>query len=195
MLSANRQPRNDARSTIARLLERIWTADPATYQHSVDVGILAGRIACFFGFDPGPITLAGFGHDAGKLAVRPELLQKTTGWTKDDSKEMEHHTIAGYEILNDLGLSQFARIAAMHHLFQPKPYPQTLPWKEKPDKAELMVARIIGVADRYSALHRSNDRFGSVPLSEGQIMGKMFEMTNDAVSILMVWALYLYGIL
>jgi putative nucleotidyltransferase with HDIG domain len=178
---------------VVHLLAALRLADEATYQHSLDVGLLASAIAQLFGFNEELAMIAGFTHDVGKLGIRPELLKKTVGWTAEDGEEMAQHAIFGYRLLEACRLDPIARITALHHRFQRNGYPKVLPWEGKTNKTEMMIARIIGIADRYNASHRPNDKFREEPLSEEEIMAKMFIMTDDAVSIAMIYFLYLHA--
>jgi len=171
--------------TFLRLLE---SKHPPTYEHSIRVGLLAGRIARFMHLDERALLYAGLLHDVGKAQTRLELLQKTDEWTLADAIEMNNHVMDGYRLIRDrFGFS--AEIILWHHRFQHVAYPELLPaplhsYCEGTRVAIPMYGRLLALADIFDALHRVNSKHGCDPLTGKQIMEKMLTFNHDQAGLI-----------
>jgi putative nucleotidyltransferase with HDIG domain len=164
--------------------------DLATYEHSIRVGLVASRIARRMLLDGKALLYAGILHDIGKTKTRPQTLKKTDGWNKSDTLEMKKHVLDGYEMLR--GLFDFsAEIDIWHHLFQSGGYPKRVPAHLHCYCAGTKViipfyGRLLSIADCYDALHRVNDKFGTVqPLTGEAIKEKMLELNPDQQKLIL----------
>jgi putative two-component system response regulator len=115
-------------------------------------------IAAFLGgrlnLDPRQVQLlreAAPMHDVGKIGTSEEILRKPGPLSAEERKEMERHTVIGYEILAD-SKSELLQIAATialthHERYDGTGYPQGLAGEEIP-----LEGRISAVADVFDAL-------------------------------------------
>ncbi len=102
-------------------VEYFKKSDPYTYRHILMVFALSTLLSKNLVPDyrlrireaeTGPL------HDFGKVCVPIEILRKTTPLTRDERKNLEHHTMAGYVLLcyysQEIG-NLAARVARNHH--------------------------------------------------------------------------------
>ena len=123
-----------------------------TSGHSSRVSILSKYIAEKMGLSSEDITkveVAGLLHDAGKISVPKEILDKEG---KPDVKEWEmikNHPVFSFEILNRISsLKDIAEIAACHHeRLDGNGYPKNIKGNEIN-----ILSQIIAVADTYDAI-------------------------------------------
>lgn len=124
-----------------------------TFQHSVNVGILAGIIGKWLKFDAehlSELVLAGVLHDIGKAQIPPSILDKPGRLTKEECLVMRKHTIYGYDLLKDLpDVSETIRFAVLQHheRLDGSGYPFRLSGDKIND-----ISKIISVADTYDAM-------------------------------------------
>src|SRR3989338_8412594 len=172
---------NDQRESVVAFLHPLKIKDRTTYEHSIRVGLLARRIARFMHLDEKALLYAGLLHDISKAQTRLETLQKTESWTAADTEEIMRHVIDGYRLVrNHFDFS--AEVILWHHRFQAGGYPKELPapLHEYSEGTKTMIAfygRILALADCFDALHRVNDKFGS--LTGEQIKEKMVTLNRD----------------
>ena len=158
--------------------------NPATFEHSVRVGMHSRHIGIVTSFDQNALLYAGLLHDVGKAQTRPETLRKTTDWTPADTKEVMRHVMDGYRLIR--GYFDFsAEIILWHHRFQAYGYPVKLPaplhgYSRGTKVTIAMYGRMLALADCFDALHRVNEKFGEKQaLTSGQIKEKMLELNPD----------------
>lgn len=176
------------REKIMVFLNPLAIKDPATYEHSIRVGLLARRIGKFIHMDEKALFYAGVLHDVGKAQTDLRTLQKTSGWTEADTKEIQRHVMDGYRLIRQV-FDFSAEIILWHHRYQWAGYPKKLPphLHKFCLGTETMIAlygRILAIADCYDALHRVNDKHGDKPLTGEDIKRKMFEYNPDQKALL-----------
>ena len=83
-------------------LEYFKEKDPYTYAHLLRVLCLSLYISSQLRSEnnPGTTFLGSLSHDIGKCSIPLEILQKETPLTQLEREQIEHHTIAGYVLLN-----------------------------------------------------------------------------------------------
>lgn len=135
--------------SLCRLKER----DAYTFQHSVAVSALLVRLGMAEGFTEARLLDLGLGgllHDAGKMAVPDEVLNKPAALTDGEYDIMKGHVGAGETILRATpGLPEAALlVAAQHHeRFEGHGYPVGLRGKQIS-----LLGRMAAIADVYDAL-------------------------------------------
>ncbi|TJY41506.1 HD-GYP domain-containing protein [Cohnella pontilimi] len=137
---------------VVSMLLLLNSQDDYTYQHSVQVGMLSYYIAKWMGWDEKQTWLAGqagFLHDIGKCRIPDEILNKPGKLSDEEYKEIQKHTLYGYEILKNSSMDEALALAAYHHheRMDGQGYPQAL----KADQIHPL-AKIVSVADIYSAM-------------------------------------------
>jgi len=140
---------NDARLCI----QDLRVTDEYTYQHSVDVGVLAAQLAKSLGMPPKWISeaaQAGVLHDIGKRRVPPEILNKPGKLTDEEFRIMKLHPVFAEEDLHLIkGVSQAAKAGAYEHheKLDGTGYPRGLK-----GSGISRIAQILAIADIYDAL-------------------------------------------
>ncbi|TCL65948.1 metal dependent phosphohydrolase [Hydrogenispora ethanolica] len=104
---------------IAYSLLEMNSHDAYTYNHSVNVTILALLIGSYIGLSRDDLELLGVGammHDIGKTLIDPHILNKPARLDYQEFEIMKQHSRKGFEILKDK-LPSFipAHIALQHH--------------------------------------------------------------------------------
>lgn len=137
-------------------LSQLRSVDDYTYQHSVNVGVLALIIGIDLGLEKEQLKQLGMGailHDIGKIMVPEEIIKKPAKLTAEEFSEVKKHTEYGYEILIQTEIPEEAAKIALHHheKFDGTGYSRGLKNTKIP-----LFARIVAVADVYDAM--SNDR-------------------------------------
>lgn len=137
-------------------LSQLRAVDDYTYHHSVNVGVLSLIIGIELGLDQSALLKLGMGailHDIGKVMIPDELLNKPTRLTPEEYAEVKKHTVYGYKIMKEAGMSEESAQIALHHheKYDGSGYTYGLQRTKIP-----LFARIVAVADVYDAM--SNDR-------------------------------------
>lgn len=137
-------------------LSQLRSVDDYTYQHSVNVGVLALIIGIDLSLDKDQLRHLGTGailHDIGKIMISEDLIKKPSKLTIAEFSEVKKHTLYGYEILMQTNIAEEAAQIALHHH---EKYDGTgYCWGLRNTNIPLF-ARIVAVADVYDAM--SNDR-------------------------------------
>lgn len=125
---------------------------PYTAAHSSGVAAVAYALGQLAGFDKecaAYLTIAGYLHDLGKIAIPAAILDKQGGLTSEEHAVMRSHSFHTYRILSSIaGLEEITGWAAYHHeRLDGSGYPFGMAGSDLP-----LGARIIAVADVYSAL-------------------------------------------
>jgi HD-GYP domain-containing protein (c-di-GMP phosphodiesterase class II) len=101
-------------------LHDIKTNDSYTFQHSVNVCVLAALTASKAGMPQDVVQKIAMGsllHDFGKIQVPKEILNKPTMLTDAEMGEMKNHALYGYEVFKDSPLvAPITKVTIlMHH--------------------------------------------------------------------------------
>lgn len=139
--------------TIMLQLTGIRDIDNYTFLHSVDVCIYSTIIGKKLGYNEEHLMQLGIGsilHDIGKCKVPIHILQKPEKLTMEELREMQLHSVYGYEIIKNIyGMNaKIARVAFQHHeKWDGSGYPLGV-------KGTLIdpLSRIVSLADVYDAL-------------------------------------------
>jgi len=123
-----------------------------TRGHSTRVSILSKFIAEKMGLSVDEIIkveAAGLLHDAGKVSIPLEILNKPDNPDENEWKYIKEHPMHSYYILSHISsLSDIAEISACHHeRLNGKGYPRNL----RGDRIHKL-AQIIAIADTYDAI-------------------------------------------
>ena len=134
-------------------LTMIKDYDNYTYNHCVNVGILAMALGASLGMDTAMVKslgIAGELHDIGKTMIPKKILNKPGKLSKTEYDEMKRHSELGAKIVREMeGLDpHIAQIVLGHHMhFNRSGYPewaQKLPFNQMID--------IVAIADTYDAI-------------------------------------------
>ncbi len=134
-------------------LTMIKDYDNYTYNHCVNVGILAMALGASLGMDIAAVKslgIAGELHDIGKTMIPKKILNKPGKLSKTEYDEMKRHSELGAKIVREMeGLDpHIAQIVLGHHMhFNRSGYPewaQKLPFNQMID--------IVAIADTYDAI-------------------------------------------
>ena len=130
--------------------------DEYTYQHSVDVGILAimlGKKMKMTRTEVLNLGKAAFFHDIGKMFIPKAILNKKGKLTRSEFEVMKKHPALGYDFTKEV-LEQPSIInrAVLHHheRYDGGGYPHGLKGKEIP-----LLSQIISVSDVFDAMGSS----------------------------------------
>lgn len=124
--------------------------DDSTFQHSVNVGVIAALIASWLDYPTNVInavSLAGLLHDVGKAQLPLTLLNQPNKLPAKDYNQYKQHAAFGYELVRNLhGLSESIKCAVSQHheRIDGSGYPYNL----KADKIH-PYAQIVAIADLY----------------------------------------------
>ena len=132
--------------------ESIESKDRYTAGHCERVANYACMLAEAVGITGRDLTwlrMGGYLHDVGKIAVPPEILNKTGKLTDEEFRIIQGHAAAGDEIVSELNFPWDIRPAVRwhHERWDGSGYPDGLKGEEIP-----LTARILCVADVYDAL-------------------------------------------
>lgn len=122
-----------------------------TASHSVGVSVVAHALADLLDLSADQrkrLRLAGYLHDAGKMAVPTELLEKPGPLTEDEWRVVQTHPYLTYRMLASMPCWQDLSFAALHHQ---KPDGTGYPFHLEPDEVPLEAA-VMTVADVATAL-------------------------------------------
>ncbi|MDD2856950.1 MAG: HD domain-containing protein, partial [Desulfuromonadaceae bacterium] len=134
-------------------LTMIKDYDNYTFNHCVNVGILAMALGTTLGLDAlciKELGIAGQLHDIGKTMIPKEILNKPGKLSSDEFDEMKRHPEFGSKIIREMeGVApHIASIVLGHHLhYNRSGYPE---WANKLPFNQLI--DIIAIADTYDAI-------------------------------------------
>jgi len=133
------------------LVKMIYDYSLETYQHSVNVGIIATRIGNFLGLSEKQVSLikyAGLLHDIGKTKIDLKILNKPGKLTSKEFTIIKKHTEYGVEILSSYPWTKpFLQLVNLHHEKWDGSGYNGFHGKDIP-----MGARILALADAFDAM-------------------------------------------
>lgn len=142
-----------ARETMSTFVGFVDAKDPYTAGHSERVASYTKLIAEKMGYGEDEASEAYYCallHDAGKISVAEEVLNKKGALDREEFEAIKQHTVKGYEMLRNLSTVPLAATAARshHERFDGTGYPDGLKSYQIPE-----IARIISVADAFDAMN------------------------------------------
>lgn len=134
------------------LLETLTEKYEDEKMHSANVKALCRRLGEALNLtdkEINELTLAGYLHDIGKIAIPEEILHKPAKLTEEEYAIVKTHAEIGYRILNAVEAYQNVALATLHHheRYDGKGYPRGLEKEDIP-----LYSRIISVVDAYEAM-------------------------------------------
>lgn len=104
---------------IYHLFEELHEKDDYTFRHNICVGVIAGLIGKWLGYNETQIReleLAGLLHDIGKTKVPLDVLNKPSTLTNTEFNQLKNHTIYGYSLLRRTAdLPESVSLVALQH--------------------------------------------------------------------------------
>ena len=92
----------NASAELYSLFKRLKEYSAETFEHSVAVSELSGRLGVELGYglkDIARLNMAGMLHDIGKLSVPLQILHKQGELNEEEWHEMQKHPEAGYKMI------------------------------------------------------------------------------------------------
>lgn len=140
---------------LASLMTMAWAVearDPYTGGHLWRVSRYARLLADQLGYDEADaarVSVGGFLHDLGKIAVPDAILRKTGALTDDEYAIIKTHPDVGLRLLAGHPLAELVREAVLLHHERPdgRGYPRGLVGDAIP-----AMARVVGVCDAFDAM-------------------------------------------
>ncbi|MCM0080705.1 HD-GYP domain-containing protein [Geomonas sp. Red32] len=161
-------------------LTMIKQYDNYTFQHSVNVGVLAMAISASMGLSPHEVEvagMAGFLHDVGKTGINKMILNKPGKLSNEEFREMQRHSELGAEIVRQMeGVpEQVAEGVLGHHVRHDRTgYPE---WARPLPLG--VASAIVAVADCYDAT--TTLRAYQPPLAPKQAVERIRSMTGTGL--------------
>ena len=148
------------------LVIAVDTKDRYTKRHSEDVARYAVFLANRIGIDQEQlptIHLAGLLHDVGKIGIPDTLLRKPSSLTAQEYEIFKQHVVLGDAIVRDVPDVELVRSGIRHHheRWDGRGYLHGLEGEEIP-----VLARILAVADAFSAMTTSRPYRRALPVEE-----------------------------
>ena len=140
--------------------------DRYTKRHSEDVARYATFIARRVGLDEefqSTVRLAGLLHDVGKIGIPDAILRKPGQLNEDEADVVKQHVALGDAIVRDLPHIEIVRAGIRHHheRWDGHGYLHGLE-----EEAIPLIARILSVADVFSAMTTTRPYRKALPLTE-----------------------------
>jgi putative nucleotidyltransferase with HDIG domain len=155
-------------------LTRLKSFDDYTFQHSLNVSVLALTLGRHLGFVKGELRRLGIGavlHDVGKMMVPEEILNKPGRLTDEEFAVMKGHPLHGAKILMETKEvpNECSAVALNHHeRFNGKGYPRGL--------SGLAIGKfglISAIVDVYDAI--TSERVYHTGMASYQAIQKVYE--------------------
>lgn len=140
-------------SQLISLFSNLQAKDDYTYRHNIAVGVMSNLLGTWMGLERQELlqlTTAALLHDAGKMLVPDEILNKPGKLTDEEYNLMKNHTVFGYDMLKKtVGINyRQALVALQHHeRMDGSGYPLGI----KRESIDLF-SRIVAVADIFHAM-------------------------------------------
>ena len=138
---------------VLKNLVDIKTFDDYTYDHSVEVAVLAGVLSARCKYDRRMVercVTAGFLHDIGKVAISEDIINAPRRLTEEERMLMMQHPQIGYEILTErFNFDDEINIAVYQHheWYNGNGYPNRITYSDI-----LQISRLIKCADVFDAM-------------------------------------------
>lgn len=134
------------------LYNMLPTEDDMTHAHCLNSALIAGVFGNWLSLNDEEIetlVLCAFFYDIGKLKLPYELIWKPSKLTPIEFAKIKTHTILGFQLLQDLPISDHVLKATLshHERYDGSGYPSRLH-----DKQIDKYASIIGIIDSYEAM-------------------------------------------
>ncbi len=155
------------------LLSNIKAKDEYTYEHSVNVSILAAGISKALKMDKDEIfqyTLGAILHDIGKSKIPEEILKKQAPLTQKEYNILKKHVELGIEILSahkDVTANTLSVIAEHHERLNGTGYPKKLSGSQIS-----LGGKLGGILDVYDAL--TSERVYHTPVNPVQALKEIY---------------------
>jgi putative nucleotidyltransferase with HDIG domain len=166
-------------------LDSLRTHSDYTFEHSVEVAIIATLLGRHLGLPIGQIRELALGallHDIGKVSIDQAILNKPGRLTPAEYDEIKEHPALGFELVRRLPLSSIlpAHVAYQHHERQDgSGYPRGLIGNNRILRLEaerlrpsriVLIAEIAAVADVFCALASERPYKPAFPLDRVRTM-------------------------
>lgn len=139
--------------TVGNVVDQLYDLpvfDDCTFQHSVNVGVIAALIATWMDYPQdmvNAISLAGLLHDVGKAQLPAELLNRPEKLSAENYVHYKQHALLGFGMVRDLAdLSDSIKIAVTQH--HERNDGSGYPYKLTADRIH-PYAKIVAIADLY----------------------------------------------
>lgn len=148
------------------LVIAVDTKDHYTKRHSEDVARYADFIADRLGVDPElrrAIHVSGLLHDVGKIGIPDAVLRKPAKLTAEEYDAFQQHVALGDMIVRDLPNIDLVRDGVRYHheRWDGRGYLEEIGGPEIP-----LIARILAVADAFSAMTTTRPYRKALPVEE-----------------------------
>jgi putative nucleotidyltransferase with HDIG domain len=163
---------------VVACLSMIKDYDNYTYNHSVNVGVIAMALAAHLKLDTQSIEeagMAGFLHDIGKTRVSKSIINKPGKLSAIEFDEIKKHPEDGVKLIEKMsGLTpQVSEAVLGHHLrYSRKGYPE---WAQQMELGSLN--EIIAIADCFDAC--TTLRVYQQPMPPATAISRMKELAGD----------------
>lgn len=166
MVTQEAQSERASFDVLQGLVIAVDTKDRYTKRHSEDVARYALFLADQLGLPPEwrrTLHIAGLLHDIGKIGIPDSILRKPAPLTADEYHIVKQHVALGHMIVRDLPHLDLVRagIRFHHEQWDGGGYLEGIHGEEIP-----LVARILGVADAFSAMTTSRAYRKAMPIRE-----------------------------
>ena len=153
-------------ATVRLLAEAIQAKDPFLRGHSEEVSEYVDAVARRLDIDSRRREELIFGsllHDVGKIGISERILHKPAKLTPEEFAIIQLHPRIGYRLIEQVPALQAIAPAILHHheRFDGGGYPSGLRGEQIP-----LEARIVGVADAFSAMTSDRPYRSRMPLSD-----------------------------
>jgi len=138
--------------TVKAFVEAIEAKDPYTRGHSENVTKYAMAIADKINLseiEREALRTASLLHDIGKIGIKEEILNKSSGLSSEDYDSIKQHPHIAVQIMGQIPLLNDVVAIVFHHheRYDGKGYPRGIKGKEIP-----LGSRILAVADAFDAM-------------------------------------------
>ena len=162
------------------LLVELGKTDDYSYGHALSTSIWCAQFGRHLGLDRADIealALGGLLLDVGKIKLPPELLNKPSEISLEESLQIQKHVVHSLEILKksgDVDPKVMQMVATHHERHNGKGYPRGLAKAKIP-----MFGRIAGIVDSYDAMTTKRP-YSQVTYTPNDAIVELYEMRDDS---------------